>query len=430
MIPRFSALGQRFAAGTGIGTLMKDLGQALAAGGDVKMLGGGQPASIPAVEAVWRRRLEEILAEPGAMERMLGHYDPPRGNPRFVEAVAGLLRSSFGWDVTPEHVAVTVGGQTAFFMLFNLLAGRMADGSRREILLPLVPEYIGYASQGLDNAVFRAVPPRIERIGRHDFKYHVDFEALEVTAETAAICVSRPTNPTGNVLTDDELARLSALARQHGIPLIIDNAYGAPFPGAIFTPAEPLWGDHVILTLSLSKLGLPGTRTGIVVGPPEVVAAVAEMGSVIGLANPNIGQEIVLPLVASGEILRLSETVIRPFYEERSRLARGWVEEAFGDRFDYAVHLSEGAFFFWVWFPGLPATTQQLYERLKARGVLVVPGHHFFYGLDVPDWPHPHECIRLTFTMPPETVREGLAIIGEEVRRLHGAKPHATQPPR
>ena len=90
--------------------------------------GRTQPASIPAVEAVWRRRLEEILAEPGAMERMLGHYDPPRGNPRFVEAVAGLLRSSFGWDVTPEHVAVTVGGQTAFFMLFNLLVLLVAAG--------------------------------------------------------------------------------------------------------------------------------------------------------------------------------------------------------------------------------------------------------------------------------------------------------------
>jgi valine--pyruvate aminotransferase len=419
MIPRFSALGQRIAAGTGIGTLMEDLGQALAAGGDLKMLGGGQPACIPAMEAVWRRRLEEILAEPGGMERMLGHYDPPRGNPRFVEAVAGLLRAAFGWEVTPEHIAVTVGGQTAFFMLFNLLAGPMADGGRREILLPLVPEYIGYASQGLDGPVFRAVPPRIERIGRHDFKYHVDFEALEVTADTAAICVSRPTNPTGNVLTDAELGRLSALACRHGIPLIIDNAYGAPFPGAIFTPVEPLWGDHVILTLSLSKLGLPGTRTGIVVGPPAVAAAVAEMGSVIGLANPNIGQEIVLPLVAGGEILRLSDTVIRPFYEERSRLARGWVAEAFGDSFEYAVHVSEGAFFFWVWFPGLPATTQQLYERLKSRGVLVVPGHHFFYGLDAPAWRHPHECIRLTFTMPPEAVRAGLAIIGEEVRRLH-----------
>ena len=397
---------------------MDDLGRALAAGGDMKMLGGGQPARIPAMEDAWRRRMEAILATPGALERMLGHYDPPRGNPRFVAAVAGLLRETFGWPISPEHVAVTVGGQTAFFILFNLLAGPRPDGSLGTILLPLVPEYIGYAAQGLGGHIFRGVPPRIERIGRHDFKYHVDFDAIELDSDTAAICVSRPTNPTGNVLTDTEMARLAALAHGRGIPLIIDNAYGAPFPNAIFTPAAPVWDEHVILTLSLSKLGLPGTRTGIVVGPPEITAAVAEMGSVIGLANPNIGQEIVCPLLADGQILSLCETVVQPFYRERSRLARAWLDEAFGDTFDYAVHLSEGAFFLWVWFPNLPVTAQDLYERLKRRGVLIVPGHHFFYGLDDPDWRHPHECIRVTFTMPPDVVREGLRIIGEEVRML------------
>ncbi|SQD00663.1 class I and II aminotransferase [Escherichia coli] len=59
--------------------------------------------------------------------------------------------------------------------------------------------------------------------------------------ETGMICVSRPTNPTGNVITDEELLKLDALANQHGIPLVIDNAYGVPFPGIIFSEARPLW---------------------------------------------------------------------------------------------------------------------------------------------------------------------------------------------
>lgn len=421
MRPTFSSIGRRLAGGSGIGTLMDDLGRALAAGGDVKMLGGGQPAHIPEVDALWRRRVDEILAEPGALERMLGNYDPPRGNPRFIAALAGLLRREFGWDVGPEHVAVTVGGQTAFFILFNLFAGRMPDGRDRRILLPLVPEYVGYADQGLGGPLFRGVRPRIERTGPHAFKYHVDFDHLDLGDDVAAICVSRPTNPTGNVLTDGEVLRLSRLAKDRGIPLIIDNAYGAPFPDAIFTAATPHWDDHVILTLSLSKLGLPGTRTGMVVGRPEIVAAVAEMGSVMGLANPNIGQEIVRPLLESGEILRLSREVVRPFYAARARRAREWVGECFGDDFDYAVHESEGALFLWLWFPGLPITSAELYERLKQRGVLVVPGHHFFYALDDGPWPHRDECVRLTFTMEPDTVREGIRIIGDEIRAVHAA---------
>ena len=397
---------------------MDDLGHALASGGpDIKMLGGGQPARIPEINAVWQRRLRELLDEVGGLDRALTSYDPPRGNPRFLEAVAGLFRRTFGWDIGPENVAVTCGGQTAFYFLFNLLAGPMADGSRRKILLPLVPEYIGYANQGVAGDLFRAVTPLIETTGPHEFKYRVDFEHLEVTPDIAAICASRPTNPTGNVLTDEEISRLSALAKAHGIPLILDNAYGAPFPGIIFSDATPYWAEHVILTLSLSKIGLPGTRTGIVLGPPEIIRALGSMSAIIGLANPNMGQQIVLPLLESGEILRLSRDVVRPFYEAKCRLARQAAVAEFADDFAWFMHRSEGALFLWLWFPGLPISSSQLYERLKQRGVLVVSGHYFFFGDESPEWPHRHECLRVSYAMDETTVRAGLRVIAEEVRR-------------
>ena len=416
----FSIFGRQLAGGSGIEELMEDLGNALASGGpDICMLGGGQPAHIPEVNALWRRRMEEIFAEPGAMERVLANYDPPRGNPKFIAALAALFRREFGWQLGPENVAITAGGQTAFFFLFNLLAGEMPDGRRKKILLPLVPEYIGYANQGAGGDLFRAVPPKIEKTGPHEFKYRVDFDALEVTDDIAAICVSRPTNPTGNVLTDEEIARLSDLAKSHGIPLIIDNAYGAPFPNIIFTDAKPVWDEHIILTLSLSKIGLPGTRTGIVVAHPKIAAAMASMSAVIGLANPNIGQAIALPLVESGEILKLANETVRPFYIGKSRQAREFVAESFGDSFDYYVHRSEGALFLWLWFPGLPITSRELYERLKKRGVLIISGHYFFFGHDDETWHHRHECLRMTFSMDERTVRRGIQAIGEEVRRAH-----------
>lgn len=397
---------------------MDDLGHALAGGGpDLKMLGGGQPAQIPEINAVWRRRLKELMEEPGGLDRALTSYDPPRGNPHFLQAIAHLFRDTFGWNIGPENIAVTSGGQTAFYFLFNLLAGQMPDGSRRKILLPLVPEYIGYANQGVSSDLFRAVTPLIEKTAAHEFKYRVDFDQLEVTSDIAAICASRPTNPTGNVLTDDEIARLSAIAKQHNIPLIIDNAYGAPFPGIIFAEATPFWENHVVLTFSLSKIGLPGTRTGIVIGPPEIIRALGSMSAIAGLSNPNIGQQITLPLIQSGEILRLSREVVRPFYEEKCRLAREAAIEAFGDDIEWFMHRSEGALFLWFWFPGLPISSQELYQRLKAREVLVIPGHHFFFGHDDADWPHRHECIRVSYAMDEAVVRDGLHIIAEEVRK-------------
>lgn len=396
---------------------MEDLGQALAGGGaDIKMLGGGQPARIPEVNAVWRRRIEELAAEAGGIERALTTYDPPRGNPRFLAAIAAMFRDTFGWDIGPENVAITAGGQTAFFLLFNTLAGRMPDGSRKKILLPLVPEYIGYADQGIDGCLFRAVPPVIEKTGAHEFKYRVDFERLEITPDTAAICASRPTNPSGNVLTDAEIARLSDLAERHGIPLIIDNAYGAPFPGIIFEPATPFWKPHVILTYSLSKIGLPGARTGIVIGPPDIIRAIGSMSAIVGLSNPSTGQQVLLPLVGSGELLRLSREVVRPFYQEKRDLALKAAREVFGDGLEWFVHRSEGALFLWFWFPGLSIPTKELYRRLKKRGVLVIPGEYFFFGDDDPDWAHRRECIRVSYAMDERVVREGLAVIAEEVR--------------
>ncbi|MGB0775826.1 MAG: valine--pyruvate transaminase, partial [Akkermansiaceae bacterium] len=396
-------------------------GEALANGGpNTKMLGGGQPAHIPEVNALWRRRLEEIMATTGDLEKMLANYDPPRGNPRFIEAIAQLFKEELGWDISPKNIAITAGGQTAFFFLFNALAGEFSDGTRKKILLPLVPEYIGYANQSVGEDIFQAIPPRIEKIGEHDFKYRVDFDNLKVTDDIAAICVSRPTNPTGNVLTDNEISRLSALADEHNIPLIIDNAYGAPFPNIIFTEATPVWNDNIILTLSLSKIGLPGTRTGIVIAREDIAAAVASMSAIVGLANGNVGQSLMEPLVRSGEILRLSNDTVRPYYVEKSRQARQWVDDSFDGTLPYRVHLSEGALFLWLWFEDLPISSKELYERLKARKVLIISGHYFFFGLDdETPWPHRNECIRMTYTMDEATVKGGIEIIAEEVKKAY-----------
>ncbi len=415
-----SIFGQQLGGGSGIGELMDDLGTAIAAGGDrIRMLGGGQPAHIPEMDAIWRTQMQRIMDQTGALEHMLGNYEPPAGNHQFRAAIANLLKAEFGWQIGPENVAVTAGGQTAFFLLFNTLAGKFADGRQQKILLPLVPEYIGYANQSIGDEMFRAVKPRIEVTGDHEFKYRIDFDNLQITDDIAAICVSRPTNPTGNVLTDGEIAKLAELAEQHNVPLIIDNAYGMPFPNAIFTETTPIWNENIILTLSLSKIGLPGTRTGIVIAREDVIASLASMVSIVGLSNTNAGQAVVQPLIESGDLIRLSNDVVQPFYREKSNQALAWVREFFDPATGYRVHRSEGAFFLWLWFENLPITSRQLYERLKQRDVLVVPGNYFFFGVDDHDWKHRNECLRVSFTMSENTVREGFRIIGEEAAKAY-----------
>jgi valine--pyruvate aminotransferase len=88
---------------------------------------------------------------------------------------------------------------------------------------------------------------------------------------------------------------------------------------------------------------------------------------------------------------------------------------------DWARHACEGAFFHWLWLKGLPITSRELYERLKARRVITVPGEYFFFGLD-DDWPHRHECLRLNYSRDAESVREGYRIIAEEAAQAVSGK--------
>lgn len=413
---QLSKFGEKYTAKTGILELIDDLGKAAVNTGEQYMLGGGNPGLLREMSEVWKRRMGELAANMQDFEAGLARYHSHLGRPAFVDALASLLRDTFGWEITGRNIAVTNGSQTAFYMLFNMLGGETADGRRKRILFPIIPEYIGYADQTLSHEDFTGVKPVVAETGRNRHKYRIDFDALEITDDIGAICVSRPTNPTGNVLTNEEIARLDELARSHDIPLLIDGAYGMPFPNIVFTDAVPTWNDNTVLGLSLSKLGLPSARTGIIIGPEEIVEAVGSANAIMSLATGTFGQLMAEPLIESGEILSLSNDVIRPFYLEKSRRTLEWIDELFADGVDYSVHESEGAFFLWLWFKNLPVTTYELYTRLKARNVFVVPGRYFFFGLDEP-WDHADECIRLNYAMPDAEVRRGLEIIAEEAKR-------------
>ena len=416
-----SQVGTRFTSDAGILQLMDDLGSALSGSEKKYMLGGGNPALIPEVAAVWRTQMARMLEDSERFDRVLGQYDTPQGRPRFLKAVAGMLNREYGWDLSPDNIAITNGSQSAFFMLFNLLAGPGTDGAPDQtVLFPLMPEYIGYRDQSIRPIDFTSFLPRIEQIDEHCHKYHIDFDALTVADSTAAICVSRPTNPSGNVLTDAEVERLDRIAADHNVPLIIDNAYGTPFPDIIFSDVRPIWNENIVLSMSLSKIGLPSLRTGIVVAREEIVRAIGSMNAIMSLANGTVGQAITEELFESGEILRISRELVRPYYRRKSEHAIAWTHRVFADRFPYSIHRSEGSLFLWMWFPELPGTTADLYERLKARNVIVVPGRYFCFGTH-DRWDHTDRCIRVSYAMNDSDVERGIEIIADEVANMWSA---------
>lgn len=425
---KFSAFGQKFTQDSAILQLMDDLGNALNSPTPVNMLGGGNPAKIGELNQIYQQVMQDILADGSALESA-ANYSTPQGDANFIKALVAFFNRHYDWGLTADNIVLTNGSQNGFFCLFNLFAGKFADGSQKSILLPLAPEYVGYADVHVDGVHFVSIPPIIESVTHNDnegfFKYRIDFEKLENLAELkngdiGAICCSRPTNPTGNVLTDDEIERLTAIAKRYQVPLIIDNAYGEPFPNVIYPDVKLGWNPDTVLCFSLSKVGLPGLRTGIIVACPEVVQAIGNMNAIINLSPVRFGAAIATPLFADDRIVELSNSVIQPFYRKQAELAISLLQKEFAD-FPVKIHKPEGAIFLWVWFENLPVSTTKLYEMLKQQGTLIIPSEHFFVGIDTANYPHAKECIRLSIAQDEKTLTDGIATIGRVVRDLYQA---------
>ena len=396
---------------------MDDLGTALNDNPDMLFMGGGNPALIEVLNQTYIDQLQQCLSAAEERHSLLGVYQSPQGERLLREELANYLKRRHGWILTADNIAISNGSQAAFFLLFNMLAGTMADGSISSIHLPVSPEYVGYRDVGIEGDLFTATKPTIELLAHRQFKYHVDFSSLQLDPSVSALCVSRPTNPTGNVLTDNEIEHLDDIAKSANIPLIIDGAYGLPFPNIVFTEATPLWNPNVILVLSLSKLGLPGLRTGFIVAAENIIHAYANANTIASLACGNLGPAITRRLLASGQLDLLLQKHVTPFYQQRARQTVQWFNQELSG-LPYYIHKPEGAIFLWLWFDDLPITSKELYLRLKARGVLVVPGEDFFVGI-TDSWSHQRQCIRVSYAQDETVVQQAIAIIGEEVKRAY-----------
>ena len=412
---QFSNFARTFNAHSGAKELMEDMSCTPPGLDTVYRLGGGNPAIIPEVAELFRAELAKIAGDAKRFDQMASIYSEPLGDLHFREALADLLRDEYGWQLTAKNVALTPGSQLGFYFLFNLFGGVGPGGKRRRIVIPLCPEYIGYKGLLANSADVTSRRSSIRKLPDRQFKYGLRMDGLEDVEDMGAIVVSRPTNPTGNVIRENELAQLDKVAKARGVPLIVDNAYGLPFPGMVFVNASPQWNENTILTMSLSKIGLPALRTGIVVANEEVTEILGRVNALTQLAVGAAGAALVAPLLENRELLRVAREMIKPFYQRKVTEAVGLCREALNSC-DYHIHKPEGSMFLWLWFPGLN-DNRALYRRLKARGVMILSGSEFFPGLGSP-WSHSRECVRINVCGDAGMVFEGLRIVGEEAARL------------
>ena len=226
----------------------------------------GNP-SVPAPEAV-RAELVRLLNETPAVE--LHGYTTAAGDPGVRRAIADYLNRTYGAGVDAKYMYLTVGAAASLTISLTAI---LNPGDDVVLLAPYFPEYRVF----VERTGARALPVLCD-----PGSFQPDFAALEqaISPTVRAVIVNSPNNPTGAVLTEESIRRLSALLErkqeQYGLPiyLISDEPYRELVYGDVTVPYLTRYYDNTLVCYSFSKsLSLPGERIGYVAAGPDCAEA-------------------------------------------------------------------------------------------------------------------------------------------------------------
>jgi valine--pyruvate aminotransferase len=416
-----SQIGNQMSNLTGVRAIMKDIQATLDArkGQEFINLSAGNPVILPEIEQMWRDYTHELLASQDYGE-VVCRYGSSQGYQPLIDAIVTDFNRRYHLNLTSRNVLITPGSQSLYFYAMNAFGGQTTGDQMKQVVLPLSPDYTGYGGMAIVPESVLAYKPTLDiDATNHSFKYRPDFSQLQIGENTGCVLFSRPCNPTGNVLTDEEVHKIVALAANYDAPVLIDSAYAPPFPSLNFTEMTPIFGDNILHCMSLSKAGLPGERIGIALGSEKFISILESFQTNMCLHSSRYGQAIAAKAIASGRLADLATSVIRPYYQQKFAVLASGLSKFMPQDLPWYLHRGEGAIFAWMWFQDLPITDWDLYQALKQVGIIVVPGNSFFPGLHE-DWAHKQQCIRISLTASDAditTAMERLATVVTQVYR-------------
>ena len=420
MNPALTTIGAQMYNLTGVRAIMKDIIETLEAaeGQEYINLSAGNPLILPEVEQLWRDCTAELLANSSEFGEVVCRYGSSQGYGPLISAIATDFNRRYNLNLSDRNILITPGSQTLYFYAANAFGGYIPNGNLKQIVLPLSPDYTGYGGVSLAPEALVAYKPTLDiDAAAHKFKYRPDFSQLTIAENTGCVIFSRPCNPTGNVLTDEEVQKIASLAAPFNVPVLIDSAYGPPFPALNFTEMTPVFGENILHCMSLSKAGLPGERIGVAIGDVKWIQVLESFQTNLCIHPSRYGQAIAARAINSGALAEISLQVIRPFYQNKFDVVENTLNQAMPKDLPWFLHRGEGAIFAWLWLKDLPVTDKEFYQQLKQVGVIVVPGSSFFPGLQE-NWPHKQQCLRISLTASDEEIAIGmqrLAKVAEQV---------------
>ena len=414
-----SQFGSQMSQLTGVRAIMKDIIETLrdSEGREFINLSAGNPVILPEVEQLWRDCTQEIL-DSDEYGEVVCRYGSSQGYTPLIEAIVEDFNARYGLELSDRHILITGGSQALYLYAANAFGGYTTSGELKQVVLPLCPDYTGYGGVSLTPEALLAYKPTLEIDEvRHRFKYRPDFSQLEINQQTGCVIFSRPCNPTGNVISDEEVTKIAHLAASYDVPVLVDSAYAPPFPALNFTEMTPQFGDNIIHCMSLSKAGLPGERIGIAIGDPQLIGILESFQTNACIHSSRYGQAIAAKAISSGKLANLALNVIRPHYQRKIEVLANTLDAAMPD-IPWYLHQGEGAIFAWLWLKDLPMTDWEFYQELKQVGVIVVPGSTFFPGLRE-DWQHKQQCLRISLTATETEIAEAMKRLAQVAQQVY-----------
>ncbi|MBL4750452.1 MAG: pyridoxal phosphate-dependent aminotransferase [Amylibacter sp.] len=328
-------------------------------------------------------------------------YSNGRGEAGLLDALSKRYTRSTGRVIGADQFLCLPGTQSSLYLA---LTGISQAGDEVLVGDPMYACYEGVVRAS--GAKIVAVPMRSE----NGFRMQAaDIETC-ITPRSRAILLNTPHNPTGAILTADDIAEIGALAVKHDLWIISDEVYEEMvFDNATFTSplAYEEFADRVIVVSSISKShAAPGFRTGWAVGSPEFTARVLPVAETMLFGNQ--------PFIADMTAHAVSEpSEVAKAMRGRFAKRAGMVFEALDGVAGLRVNKPQGGMFVLIdaSASGL-ASNEYAHDLLENAGVAVMPGASF--GASLKHW------VRFALTKDDAVVKEACARIANHAHGLKG----------
>jgi aspartate aminotransferase len=339
-----------------------------------------------------------IEAGISALQHGYTHYTPASGIFEAREAVAGFVSRMLKAEVDPAEVVLVPGSKNV--LLFTLLAC-IEPGD--EVILP-DPGYPAYASQV---SFIGAVPKTVRLREESGFRMDLDELASLVTPKTRMLIINTPQNPTGGVLTADDVKFVCELAHKHDLLVVSDEIYSQLVYGFhhVSPLGQPGMRERTVLMDGLSKsYAMTGWRLGYAVAPKALAAKLDTLMINSSSCAAAFTQMAAIEALSAPESEHAVARLVKVFEHRRNLVVDG-LNAIPGMR----CARPQGAFYAFPNIEGTGFDEHELADRLLSEaGVAVLPGTAFGHG--------GKGFIRLAYTQSEDELKRGLDCIGEFIR--------------